>query len=94
MSLNCTTFLYSYTQTYIDNVSQSIYVQKLAVLPFLNVKSQVFLNKSCTTLFCNRGYGLRENDSSILYTYAFHAGDLRGLTTTGLHLQIYHSHIP
>ena len=48
-----------------DKDSQSIYLEKLAMLPVLNVKSLVYLNKSCTTTFCRRGYGLKENDSSI-----------------------------
>ena len=32
---HCTTgtFLFSYTQTYNDNISQAIYLEKLAVLP-------------------------------------------------------------
>ena len=60
MSLFSTTLLYSYRQTYNDNVSQSIYLQKLAVLPFLNVKSPVFLNKSSTNTFCMRGCGVKE----------------------------------
>ena len=85
MSLYCITFLYSYTQTYL---------QKLAVLPLLNVKSLVYLNKSCTNKFCRRGYGLRENDSSIYFSRitipAFHAGDLK----EGKKVQIYYSHIP
>ena len=94
MSLYCITLFYSYTQTYYDNVSQSTYLQKLAVLPLLNVKSLVYLNKSCTNTFCRRGYGLRENDSSIYFSRitipAFHAGDLK----EGKNVQIYHSHIP
>ena len=68
--------------------------KKLAVLPLLNVKSLVYLNKSCTNTFCRRGYGLRENDSSIYFSRitipAFHAGDLK----EGKNVQIYHSHIP
>ena len=36
MQLRCTILLY--TQTYNDKVSRSTYLQKLAVLPFLNVK--------------------------------------------------------
>ena len=51
------------------------------MLPFLNVKSQVYLNKSCTTMFCRKGYGLKENDSSILFfriiIHIFHVGDLK-----------------
>ena len=81
MSLYCITLFYSYTQTYYDNVSQSTYLQKLAVLPLLNVKSLAYLNKSCTNTFCRRGYGLRENDSSIYFSRitipSFHAGDLK-----------------
>ena len=34
MQLHCTTLIYSYN----DNVSQSIYMQKLAVLPFFKCK--------------------------------------------------------
>ena len=41
--------------------------KKLAVLPFLNVKSLVYLYKSCTITFCRRGYGLKENDSCIWF---------------------------
>ena len=77
------------TQTYDDNVYQFIYLQKLAVLPFKNVKSHVYLNKSCMATFCRRGYGLKENDSSIYFCRitipAFHADDLKGVTTTELH---------
>ena len=74
MSLHCIYFtvFYSYTQTYNNNVSQSISLQKLAVLPFLNVKPLVYLNKSYTNMFYRRGYGLKEND--ILYTYFFTRG--------------------
>ena len=83
MQLHCITgtLLYSYTQTYNDNIFQSTYLQKLALLPFLNVKSAVYLNKSFTTMFCRRGYGLEENDFSIYFFTitipAFHAGDLK-----------------
>ena len=75
------TLFYSYTQTYNDNVSQSIYLLKLEVLP-LNIKSPVYLNKSSTNTFCRRGYGVKENDSSICFCritiHAFNAGDLNG----------------
>ena len=39
--------------------------EKTNRVSFLNVKSLVYLNKSCTTTFCRQGYGLKENDSSI-----------------------------
>ena len=81
MHLHCTILLYSYTQTYNENISRSTYVQKLAMLPFLNVKSPVYLIKSCTTTFCRRGYGLGENDFRICFCTitipAYHAGDLK-----------------
>ena len=51
--------------TYNDNNSQSSYLQKFVVFPFLNIKSLVYLNKSCTTTFCRRGYGLKKSDCSI-----------------------------
>ena len=82
MSLHCVALFYSYTQTNNDNVSQSIYLQKLAVLPFLNVKSLVYLSKTCTNRFYRRGYGLKENDSYIHFCSitipAFPTGDLKG----------------
>ena len=81
MSLHSTTLFYPYSQTYNDNVSQFIYLQKLAVFPILNVKSHVYLNKSCTTRFCDRGYRLKKNDSNIYFRRitmpAFHSGDLK-----------------
>ena len=81
MSLHCITLFYSCTQTYNDNVSQFIYLQKLAMLPLFNVKSLFYLSKSCTKTFCMWGYGLRENDSSIYFCRitipAFHAGNLK-----------------
>ena len=56
------------------------------VLPFLNVKWLVY--KSCKATFCRRGYGLKENDSSIYFCRitipAIHASDLKGVTTTWL----------
>ena len=81
MQLHNTILLYSYTQTCNDNVSRSTYLQKLAVLPFLNGMSPVYLNKSCTTKFCRRCYGLEEIDFSIYFCTitipAFYAGDLK-----------------
>ena len=69
LSLHCIIY-YSYTNTYNDNVSQSIYLQKLAMLPFLNVKSLVYLNKSCTNTLCWMGYGLTylflQNDNTCI----------------------------
>ena len=86
MSLYCITLFYSYTQTYYDNVSQSTYLQKLAVLPLLNVKSLVYLNKSCTNTFCRRGYWLRENDSSVYFSRitipAFHVSKAKHMIST------------
>ena len=81
MSLHSTTLFYPYSQAYNDNVSQFIYLQKLAVFPILNVKSHVYLNKSCTTMFYDRGYGLKENDSNIYFRRitmpAFHTDELK-----------------
>ena len=81
MPLHSATLLYPYSQTYNDNVSQFIYLQKLAVFPILNVKSHAYLNKSYTTRFCEWGYGLKENDSNIYFRRitmpAFHTGDLK-----------------
>ena len=86
IAFHCTTSLHSYTQQDNHVVSQTIYLQKLAVLPFLNVKWLVY--KSCKATFCRRGYGLKENDSSIYFRRitipAIHASDLKGVTTTWL----------
>ena len=86
MSLHCINLFYTYTKTYNDNLSQSIYLQKLAVLPFLNVKSLVFLNNSCMTTFCRWDNGLKDKVSSIYFCRvtipAFHAGNVKGVTTT------------
>ena len=78
-------------KTYNDNVSRSIYLQKLAVLPVLNVKSLVYLNKSCTATFCRRAYMVERKKISNIYFCritipTFQAVDLKGVTTTGLHL--------
>ena len=82
MSSNCFTLFYSYTQIYNNYVSQSIYLRKLAVLPFLNVKSLVYLNKSCTNRFYRWGYGLKENESHFYFCRitipAFPTGELKG----------------
>ena len=52
----------------------------------LNVKPQVYLNKSCTTSFGRRGYGLKENYAGDYFGSitipAFHADDLKGVTIT------------
>ena len=81
MSLHCTTLFYPYSQAYNDNVSQFIHLQKTAVFSILNVTSQVYLNKLCTTWFCGRDYGLKENDSNIYFCRitipACHAVDLK-----------------
>ena len=72
-------------------LSPSTY-KKIAVSLFLNVKPPVCLNKSCTTMFCRRGDGLKENDSIIYFCRvtipAFHVSDLKGITNTELLLQI------
>ena len=82
MSLHCVTLFYSYTQTYIDNISQFIYLQNLAVLPFLNVKPLVYSNTSCKNTFCRWDYRLNGSYSYIYFCrisiHAFHAGDLKG----------------
>ena len=90
MSLYFITLFYSYTQTYYDNISQSTYLQKLAVLPLLNHARIHFVGGA---MDCQR-----ENESSVYFFRitipAFHAGYLKGVTTTGLHLQIYQIDIP
>ena len=94
MQLRCTTSLYSYTLKDIDHVSQSIYLHKLAVLPFSNVKSLVYLNNTCSGTFCKRGNGLKENDSSIylwkITIPAIHGGKQLHYCN----LQIQHCHVP
>ena len=67
---------------YNDNVSQSIYLQKLAVLLLLNVKSPVYMNKSCMTMFCRRSYGLKENYSSLSIIPEFEGGGVNNYRTT------------
>ena len=98
MPFYCIILFYSYTQTYSDNVSQSTYLLKYAMLPLLNVKSLVYYNKSCTTTFCRWDNELRENDSSIYFCRitipAVHAGDSKEGKNYMITFKIYHSHIP
>ena len=56
------TSLNSLTQKYNASVSQSIHLQ---LSPGCHFK--VCLDKSRTTTFCRRGYGLKENDSGIYF---------------------------
>ena len=62
----------------------------------LNVKPQVYLNKTCTTTFWRRGCGFETkwheclNNNITCISCRWYE---RGVTTAGLHLQILHSQI-
>ena len=84
---HCTIFWYSYTRTYNYNVSQSIYLQKLAGLPFLNVSHYSFWINHALLHFVGGAMDWEKMTRTRIFAITipvFHADDLKGLTTTNL----------